>query len=79
MFAAEPDMVKVDESVVAAALRVVPSKVRLAESVNWLPVVKYGTRPEVSAVTRKLVEVAAPETVRPPVAVPSPIVELAVE
>lgn len=59
-------------------VRSVPSKVRFPESVSWLPVVAYGTLPEVSAVTRRLVVVAVPEMVKPPVAVPSPTVEEAV-
>jgi hypothetical protein len=37
--------------------------------------VRYGTLPEVSAVTRRFVVVAVPETVSPPIAVPSPTVE----
>ena len=57
------------------AVSLVPSYRRFAESVNAPPVVMYGTRPEVSDVTRRFVEVAVPKTVSPFVAPPPPIVE----
>ena len=45
------------------AVSVVPSKVRLDESVKAPAVVAYGTRPLVSAETVRLVVEAVPETV----------------